>query len=80
MAAFGFMIVKVRVLVPPTAIGSGAKFFEIEGGEIAAGVFVGVPVEVLVGVSVGVRVAVAVVVSVGVPVGVGVSVDVFVGV
>jgi hypothetical protein len=52
--AFGFVIVKVSVLVPPTAIGSGAKFFEMEGGEIARGVLVGVPVGVLVGVSVGV--------------------------
>jgi len=28
---FGFVIVKVKVEVPPTAIGSGAKFFAIEG-------------------------------------------------
>ena len=54
MPAFGFVRVNVRVLTPPTAIGSGAKFFEIEGGETADGVSVGVPVGVLVGVSVGV--------------------------
>ena len=52
--AFGFVIVNVSVVVPPTAIGSGVKFFEMEGGERAKGVFVGVPVGVLVGVSVGV--------------------------
>ena len=46
--AFGLVIVNIRVLVPPTAIGSGAKFFEIEGGEIAGDVLVGVPVGVLV--------------------------------
>ena len=47
---FGLVIVNVSMLVPPTAIGSGAKIFEIAGGEIADGVLV----EVLVGVSVGV--------------------------
>ena len=44
----------VNVLVPPAAIGSGAKFFEMDGGEIAEGVFVCVAVGVSVGVSVGV--------------------------
>lgn len=47
-------MVKVNVLVPPTTMGSGAKFFEIDGGEIAEGVLVCVAVGVLVGVSVGV--------------------------
>jgi hypothetical protein len=67
---FGFVIVNVRVLVPPTAIGSGAKFFEIEGGAIADGVFVGVPVDVPVGISVGVGVSVGVNVAVAVAVAV----------
>lgn len=51
-------MVKVSVLVPPTTIEAGAKFFEIEGGEIATGVFVGVFVGVSVGVFVGVLVGV----------------------
>ncbi len=42
----GFVIVNVRVLAPPTRIESGAKFFEIEGGEIVDGVLVGVLVGV----------------------------------
>ena len=47
-------MVNVSVLVPPGRIKSGAKFFEIEGGEIAEGVLVGVLVGVSVGVCVGV--------------------------
>ena len=80
--AFGFVIVNVSVLVPPTRIGSGAKFFEIEGGDIVDGVFVGVSVGVLVGVSIGVPVGVFVGVLVGVlvEVAVGVVVGVLEGV
>lgn len=32
VAALGFVIVKVSVLTPFRAIGSGAKLFNIEGG------------------------------------------------
>jgi len=37
---FGFVIVKVKVEVPPTAMGSGAKFFAIEGGATTVTTFV----------------------------------------
>jgi hypothetical protein len=78
--AAGFVMVKLRSVLPFSGTLGTAKLSVIDGGNAAAGLGLGLGVGVGIGVAVGVGVGVAVGIGVGVAVGAGVGVGVALGV